>query len=340
MRVLLGMSGGLDSTYAAQRLIASGHTVAGAVLIMHEHTELEAARESARSLGIPLYEVDCRDRFREAVIANFASEYKRGRTPNPCIICNSEVKFRCLLEEADARGFDKIATGHYARVAFDGERFCLYRGRDGKKDQSYVLFRLGADVLSRLLLPLGDMDKAGVREKARDLGLAAADREESQEICFIADGDYASYIEKNYGASPEGDFIDREGRILGRHRGILHYTVGQRRGLGIALGERMFVSEINPIDQTVRLEPGGRGQVSSFSVSDVRYSGISAPIEKTICVAQVKVRYLASPVGCTAYLYPDRAEVIPDAPIPAVTPGQSAVFFDGDRLLFGGFIEP
>ena len=195
MKILVGMSGGLDSTYAALKLINEGHEVHGAVAVMHGHTELDGAREAARALGIPLYELDATDKF-DAVKKNFVDEYSRGRTPNPCIVCNPLVKFRVLADFARENGFDKIATGHYARTVTRSEngdiRYTLGRAVDSKKDQTYMLHRLPQDILSVLMLPLGDEIKTDVREKARAAGLKAAEQKESQEICFIPDGDYVS----------------------------------------------------------------------------------------------------------------------------------------------------
>jgi len=200
MRILLGMSGGLDSTYAAHKLIADGHTVEGAVLDMHGSTDVRAAEEACASLGIELHVIDCRERFSDIVIENFLDEYLKGRTPNPCIICNSEVKFAVLLDYALENGFDKIATGHYARinerVTDGGVRYYLSRAADVSKDQTYMLWRLSQRVLSHLVFPLSDDKKSDIRECARELGLSSADREESQEICFIPSGDYAAYIEE------------------------------------------------------------------------------------------------------------------------------------------------
>jgi len=338
MKILVGMSGGLDSTYAALKLIDEGHTVEGAVLIMHDYTDLAAARESASAIGIKLHEIDCRVEF-SAVKGNFAEEYKRGRTPNPCIVCNPLVKFRCLADFALKNGFDKIATGHYARVEKVNGRYALARAKDERKDQTYMLYRLPQDILSMLCLPLADAVKTDVRAKAEAIGLAVAGKKESQEICFIPDGDYASYIEGILGVFPEGNFIDENGKILGRHKGIIRYTIGQRKGLGISAGERIFVSEIDPENNTVVLSRRG-----SFServlLSDMVFGAMALPEEREERRVKVKLRYLAPLTDTTAVFYPDStAELILDTPAKAVTPGQSAVIYDGDVLLAGGFIN-
>ena len=229
MRVLLGMSGGLDSTYAAVELLRLGHTVEGAVLKMHEYTDILEARAAAESLGIPIHVIDCRDAFEEHVVTNFIGEYQKGRTPNPCIVCNREVKFKYLYEYAVANGFDKIATGHYAGIVkteADGEvRYAVVPARDTKKDQTYMLYRLPQEVLSMLIFPLSNMEKREIREAAREQSIFAKDKEESQEICFIPHNDHAAFIEGRGHRSKRGYYINNEGKILGEHSGIVKYTV-------------------------------------------------------------------------------------------------------------------
>lgn len=337
------MSGGVDSTYAALKLKEEGHDVAGAVLVMHEYTETEAAQAAARSVGIPLYKIDCRDIFESRVVSNFISEYLSGRTPNPCIVCNSEVKFRVLLDYALENGFDMIATGHYAKIAernFDGNvRYAIARSEDSSKDQTYVLWRLSQDILAHLCFPLSNSEKKNIRIEAREKGLSAADRGESQEICFVPSGDYAGFIEKRTYPSKPGNFINNEGKILGEHKGIIHYTVGQRKGLGIAMGQRIFVTKIDPLDNTVTLS--FEDSISqSVSVSGIIFSGIPEMKEGQIKQLRVKLRYLAPPVECSLeYKGGGCATVNLITPVRAVTPGQSAVFYDGDILVAGGFID-
>lgn len=342
MRILVGMSGGLDSTYAALKLIDEGHEVEGAVVVMHGHTEVTEAREAAESLGIPLHEIDATERF-GAVKENFIEEYSRGRTPNPCIVCNPWVKFRALADFAVEHGFDRIATGHYARVitAHEGDavRYTLAKARDSRKDQTYMLHRLPEDVLSVLMLPLGDEVKTDVREKALARGLKAAEKKESQEICFIPDGDYAAYIEAIKGPFPEGNFVLEDGNTVGRHKGLIRYTVGQRKGLGVAYGERIFVSRIDADRNEIVLSPIG-SYTDRVTLSDAVFSGISEPVAGTSIRAEVKLRYLAKPVCTTVtFLGEGRAELVLDTPERAVTPGQSAVIYDGDAVLLGGFID-
>ena len=342
MRILVGMSGGLDSTYAALKLINEGHEVEGATVIMHGHTDLDAARDSARALGILLHEIDATDKF-QAVKDNFVSEYSRGRTPNPCIICNPLVKFRALADFARMHGFDRIATGHYARVervtCNGSERYALVRALDPTKDQTYMLHRLPEDILSILLLPLGDDLKSEVREKARKFGLKEADSKESQEICFIPDGDYAAYIEAEKGPFPKGNFVLEDGKIIGQHKGLIRYTVGQRKGLGVAYGERIFVSKIDADKNEIVLSPVGSFS-DSVKVSDIVFSGMSEPEHGRKIRLDVKLRYLAKPVTATVtFLGEGRAELVLDSPEKAVTPGQSAVMYKGGTLMCGGFID-
>ena len=342
MKILIGMSGGLDSTYAALKLINEGHEVVGAVDVMHEYTELEGARDAAKALGIPLVEIDARERFM-AVKKNFVEEYSRGRTPNPCIVCNPLVKFRVLADYAYDHGFDRIATGHYAEVVrvFDKGRelYTFKRAKDSKKDQTYMLHRLPRDVISMLYLPLADEVKSEVREKARAAGLKAADQKDSQEICFIPSGDYASYIEGINGVFPKGNFVLDDGTVLGTHNGIIRYTVGQRKGLGISCGEKIFVSKIDAKRNEIILSRSG-SFTDRVLVSDIVFSGMCEPKAGEERRVEVKLRYLAPPVGALAVFDGNGgATLILDTPAKAVTPGQSAVMYDGDVLLCGGFID-
>ena len=342
MKILLGLSGGVDSTYAALKLKNEGHTVEGAVVLMHEYTEVSVAEESAASLGIPLHVIDARADFDEIVKKNFVSEYCNARTPNPCVICNSEVKFVKLLEYAEKNGFDMIATGHYAGVVKtaygNSVRYAVKRGADSKKDQTYMLWRLPQSVLEKLLLPLADMKKNDIRDGSRAAGLAAADRGDSQEICFLPNGDYAAFIEGCAGEVKKGDFIDESGNVLGEHRGIIHYTVGQRRGLGISSSSRIFVTKIDPVSNTVTLSPND-SFANYVQVSGVVYSGIEPLYNGEEKKVSVKLRYAAKPVEAVVKFFGDKAQISLSESVRAVTPGQSAVFYDGDILIAGGFID-
>ncbi len=343
MRILLGMSGGLDSAYAASKLIKEGHSVEGAVLVMHNYTDKNSARETARELGIKLHEIDVRKLFEEKVVSDFAKQYQRGRTPNPCVVCNREVKFKALYDFAMAEGFDGIATGHYAKIvelegAF-GKRRVISRSKDETKDQTYMLWRLPAEIIEHLHFPLESLTKKEIRELAKVEGLGAADRGESQEICFIPDGNYGEYIETNFGKSREGDFVDENGQVLGRHKGIIHYTVGQRKGLGIALGQRAFINSINPENDRIILSFSAK-ETNSFTVSDIVYTGMAPAKEGDEAELLVKIRYLAPPVPARV-IFDGKcgARVILSAPVKSLTPGQSAVFYDGEILAFGGYID-
>lgn len=336
MKILVGISGGVDSAFAAKKLILEGHTVEGAILIMHEYTELDAAREVAASVGIKLHEIDCQASFYQ-IKQNFVNEYTNGRTPNPCIICNERVKFRTLFDFAMDNGFDAIATGHYARVVESDGRYALATPEDMCKEQTYMLYRLPQDILSKLILPLSEGTKKDIREKAAEQGISAANRSDSQEICFLPDGNHTEYIESIVGKCEEGDFIDNEGKILGRHKGIIHYTIGQRKGLGISLGERAFVTEIDAEKNTVTLSPKISGK-STVYITDIIYSGMNAPESDTVMKLDVKLRYTAPLVKATAYLYPDRTAKL-ELPEPhKFAPGQSAVLYRDGVVMLGGFI--
>ncbi len=340
MRVLLGVSGGFDSASSLEKLKREGHTVEGAVLQMHDYTDTEGAEAVCQSLGIPLHIIDARERFDKYVRENFVSEYSNGRTPNPCIICNREVKLRVLLDYALEHGFTHIATGHYAKVGTvecpEGVRYTLFPPRDEKKDQTYMLSRLTQDILSHLVFPLADEEKRSLKEAST---LSVSDKEDSQEICFIPDNNYKGYIEDRLGAFPEGDFIDTEGRVLGRHKGIIGYTVGQRKGLGISLGKRMFVSAINPLDNTVVLSDEDMKK-KTVSLTGVTYMGIFPPENKLETEAFVKVRYTKAKESARVILEGDKGTVIFDEPVSSPTPGQTAAIFSIDGyLLASGFIE-
>lgn len=343
MKVLVGISGGVDSAYAAYKLKAEGCDVAGACLIMHDGAELEAARRVCGALDIPLHEIDCRDAFYEKVQRYFVKEYMEGRTPNPCIVCNREVKLRALLDVAEALGYDKIATGHYARITTvnDGGqiRYAFSSAQDGGKDQTYMLYRVEQDVLSRLLLPLSDERKADVKARAESLGISQPGQRESQEICFITNGKYTDYVERIGGKSEKGSFISEDGEILGQHKGIINYTLGQRKGLGVSVGYKAFVTDINPHTNTVTL---GRSAPLSkqVRVGDIVCSGMREPEDGHTRRVCVKLRYLAPTVAATVKFDGMGGALLElDVPHKSVTPGQSAVFYDGDTVIAGGIIR-
>ncbi len=339
-KILLGMSGGLDSTYSVKKLREMNYEVEGAVLRMGPETDIEKARHAAEVLGVPLHVVDCEQRFRDIVIGDFLKEYSDARTPNPCVICNRFVKIEALCECAKALGIKRVATGHYAGIAYDkvNDRFHILRAFDGKKDQSYMLWRLTQEQLSMLFFPLFEMEKKVIRADAVAEDLPGADAQESQEICFIPDNDHISYIEERLGSFPEGDFLDGEGRALGRHRGIIRYTIGQRKGLGLSLGRPCFVTAIDPALHTVSVSVKEEDIFRRTLVCDTLNFQKLSPIQTGEIRAIGKIRYAAKPVSATVRFENDRALVTFDIPVRAVTPGQSVVFYDEDALLFGGII--
>ncbi|MBP3436838.1 MAG: tRNA 2-thiouridine(34) synthase MnmA [Clostridia bacterium] len=338
MKILLGMSGGVDSSYAAALLKEAGYEVEGAILVMHDFTEMEKAQITADEIGIPLHIIDCKEIFREKIISQFCQEYCHGRTPNPCIRCNAEVKLRLLYETAIERGFDKIATGHYARVAKIGSRFAIQKGLDERKDQSYFLYRTDQEILEKLLLPLGELKKQEVQKRADSIALTAAKAKESQEICFIRDEKYTYYIERLYGKMPQGDFIGENGEILGKHKGILHYTVGQRKGLGIAATSRLFVKKIDPATHRVYLSSHNDTQ-DTFAIRDIVCSASSMEeLEKSNDLT-VKIRYLAKEVPVFVACKESKWVLTAKNGLHALTEGQSAVIYKGDTVMAGGIIE-
>ena len=338
-QVLVGMSGGVDSTYAALSLRDEGYAVRAAVLKMHEYTDVTAAIESAEALGVPISVIDCTERFRENVVTDFVKEYTAGRTPNPCVVCNERVKFRGLYEEAERLGIPYIATGHYAKIKQIGDRYALYRAEDHTKDQSYMLYRLPAEILSMLILPLGEKQKKSIVEEASARSLRAAERKESQDICFVQGESYAAYIERIHGKSEEGDFVDEQGRVLGRHKGILHYTVGQRKGLGVSFTGRLFIKHIDPVSRNIVLSDS-KAVSESFLLSSPVYSSESE--EEILASSEplcVKLRYSAPLIPASVVREKGALRVILPMGGVSVAPGQSAVFYRGDRLVFGGVVQ-
>lgn len=340
-KILLGMSGGIDSTYAVTELRKQGYEVIGAFLKMTEDSETESALRAASVLNVPLTVVDCTERFRNIVIENFLSEYAAARTPNPCIVCNRFVKIAVLCETAKKMGIPKIATGHYAKIAFDDEtgRYCVCKAADPRKDQSYMLWRLTQEQLSMLEFPLGSFLKSEIKEKAQEMALPNANAPESQEICFIPSDDYISYIEERKGKFPKGDFIDENGVALGRHEGIIRYTVGQRKGLGISLGRPAFVKAIDPELHTVTLTSDETKIFSDRLVCKELNFMALLPGDYEAVSGAGKVRYAAKPEEASAWIRDGEARISFARRVRAVTPGQSVVFYRDDKILFGGMIE-
>ncbi len=355
-KVMVGMSGGVDSSVAAALLLKKGYDVIGVTLQIwmdmgEERKAVEGgccslsavddARRVAAKLGIPYYVLNFKDIFEERVINYFKNEYLSGRTPNPCIACNRYVKFGAMLNKAMAMGIDYVATGHYARIEYSEERgrYLLRKSVTDRKDQTYALYNLTQEQLARTLMPVGDYTKERVREIARELGLTVASKPDSQEICFVEDNNYARFITENTNAPIEpGDFVDTKGNVLGRHKGIIFYTIGQRKGLGIALGKPMYVVAIDVKNNRVVLGEEEEVYSDTLIASDVNFISIDR-LEGEMRV-KAKIRYNASEAD--AVISPvdnGRVKVVFDSPQRAITPGQSVVFYDGDIVVGGGVIE-
>ena len=351
-KALIAMSGGVDSSAAALLMQQAGYECAGATMRLFHNEDAGISREKTccslddvqdaklvcAKLGIPHYVFNFSERFRQDVMQRFADCYECGRTPNPCIDCNRYLKFEKLYERAVVLRCEKLVTGHYARIEERNGEYYLKKALDPTKDQSYVLYSMTQEQLARTLFPLGDLRKARARELAAAHGFVTADKPDSQDICFVPDGDYERMIrEYTPKAFPPGDFVSREGRVLGRHRGVIAYTPGQRRGLGIPAGEPLYVCEIRPETNEVVL--GTREEACARSVPVGRVNWISGRAPQRALRCGVRIRYrqreqpaLVSPVG------PDTVRVDFDEPQFAPAPGQAAVFYAGDTLLGGGEI--
>jgi tRNA-uridine 2-sulfurtransferase len=390
VRVVVAMSGGVDSSLAAFLLREKGFEVIGITLKLWDYSEvggdlykdgrccsLEAmndARNICQKIGIPHYVLDFREEFKEKVISNFVNEYKKARTPNPCIICNTEIKWKLLWNKAKELGAEYLATGHYARIKYsEGEgRFLLLKGVDPKKDQSYALWGLSQENLSKTMFPLGELIKKEVRELAMGYDLKTATKEESQEICFVPDDDYERFLKewtkgdfgKTLSQMKTGPIYDLDKKKLGEHKGIAFYTIGQRKGLNIALWKPLYVVKIDHEENAIYVGENNDLFRKAFVVSDLNWISIPQLEDKMECL--VKIRYLHTPAKATILPYagnvgtglvPVRNEdrtttrvvptkspwgkvkVIFERPERAITPGQSAVFYEGERVIGGGIIE-
>ena len=352
MKILVAMSGGVDSSVAAKLLCDAGNLCIGCTMKLYDnadagidraHTccsldDVEDARSVAHRLGMDYFVFNFSDDFREKVIDKFVASYLSGRTPNPCIDCNRYMKFDKLFDRADVLGCDKIATGHYARIDFSDGRYRLKKALDETKDQSYVLYAMTQKQLSRTLFPLGDLAKSETRRIADAAGLVNADKPDSQDICFVPDGDYAKIIELHMGrpAAP-GNFIDPTGKVLGKHAGIIRYTVGQHRGLGIDTPGKRYVCAVNAADNTVTLGEAGDLMRREAVVNDFNWIAGEAPASPIRCKAKLRYRQVEQPAVVTPRA-DGSVQILFDEPQRAVTPGQAAVLYDGEVVLGGGTV--
>lgn len=343
------MSGGVDSTITAHLLKADGYEVVGLHLIFGRIADSGVARlvappsaedaaQAAAALGVECHVLDCRDEFWD-IVSYFCRSYTNGLTPNPCVLCNPTMKFRKLCEFADQVGAQHIATGHYARVARRHGRLAIHRGADSTKDQSYVLHRLTQNQLARLTLPLGDRRKDDMRAMAHGLGLQVAGRPGSQEVCFAPGQDHTAVLRALCQDTPKpGPILDTAGKVLGQHPGIQFFTIGQRRGLGIALGTPRYVVELDPSRNAVIIGTVDELDRGEALVADVNWMAIPQPPEPIDALIQIRYNHEASPATLTPY-QDGRILVSFHTPQPAVTPGQAAVFYDDEVVLGGGWIE-
>lgn len=358
--VVVAMSGGVDSSVAALLLKEQGYNIIGITMKLWDYTtvggnfnhesgccsldSINDARAVCSKLGVPHYVLNFSREFNESVVDDFISEYLSGHTPNPCVLCNAKIKWQTLIQRAEELGADYIATGHYARVRYNAltERYELYQGVYKAKDQSYALWGIKQESLAKTLFPLGELTKPEVRELAEQFGLKTAQKKESMEICFVPDNDYRRFLNEAVDGLEEqvqdGELVTVEGEVVGTHRGYPFFTIGQRRGLGKGFGRPMYVIETDPVHNRVII--GDEKYLYSTELIAKSVNFISIPDARKGVRGQVKIRYKSPASPATIYsLEDDRVRVVFDEPQKAVTPGQSAVFYDGEKVLGGGIIE-
>ncbi|WP_101773213.1 tRNA 2-thiouridine(34) synthase MnmA [Peptostreptococcus faecalis] len=348
-RVLLGMSGGVDSSVAAYLLKEQGYEVVGATMQLWdmgegvENTAIKDAKKVCEKLGISHTVLDFQENFKNKVINNFISEYFEGHTPNPCVFCNKHIKFNELYNKAEELGCEYVATGHYALIEYNDEtgKYELKRAANDKKDQTYVLYNMNQDKLSKTLFPIGNFDKSRIREIAKEIGLEVHNKPDSQDICFIPNHDYEEFLLKNADRkAPKGKFVDKDGNEMGEHNGVISYTIGQRKGLGVTFGKPTYVIDINGKNNSVTL--GGNEDLfkDTLTAKDVNFLMFSIDELDETKKYVAKIRYSSNVSFATIKkIGENRVEVKFETPQRAITKGQSVVFYDGDVLVGGGIIE-
>lgn len=339
-RVMIAMSGGVDSSVAAYLSVQNGFDCMGMTMRLFPASKDDSrdAQAVAQRLGIPFQVFDYAEEFRACVIDRFVSAYERGETPNPCIDCNKHLKFGRIFQQMDELGYDDVVTGHYARIVPDGTRFLLKKGLDESKDQSYVLYGLTQAQLARTQFPLGALTKAETRQIAQEQGFLNAGKQDSQDICFVPDGDYAAFLERYTGKTyPAGDFVDGSGKILGQHRGIVRYTIGQRKGLGLALPCPMYVKDKDMAHNQVILSTNDALFSTDLDAKDFNWSAFDCPAAPIHAKAKIRYKHAEQPATIIP-TGPDTVHVVFDAPQRAICRGQAVVIYEGDTVLGGGTI--